>query len=45
MAWIARDIKSHAAPNPCCRLVATHQIRLPGAPSSLAFIPSRDGGY
>jgi len=43
MAWVGRDLKDHVVPTPCHRLVATHQLRLPRAPSNLALSTSRDG--
>jgi len=43
MAWAGRDLEAHPVPTPCHGLVATHQIRLPRAPSNLALKASRDG--
>jgi len=37
------DPKAHPFPTPCSRLVATHQLKLPRAPSNWAFSASRDG--
>ena len=42
MPWVERDLKDHQVPTPCCGLVATHQIRLPRAPS-MVLGTCRDG--
>ena len=36
MPWVGRDLKDHQFQLPCCGMVASHQIRLPRALSSLA---------
>jgi len=43
MVWVGRDLKAHPDPTPCGGLGATHQLRLPRAPSNLALRTSRDG--
>ena len=43
MVWVRRDYINHAFPVLCCGLVATQQLRLPGAPFSRALNTSRDG--
>ena len=43
MAWIGRDFRDHPVlPNAMGR-AASHQLRLPRAPSNLVFNTSRDG--
>ena len=43
MAWVGGDLKGHPVPSPAMGSAATHQIRLPRAPSSLGLSASRDG--
>jgi len=43
MVWIGRGLKYHPFPTLCHGLLATHWLRLPRAPSSLALSTSRDG--
>lgn len=43
LAWAGRGHKAHPVPTPYYSLVATHQIRLPRAPSNLDFNATRDG--
>jgi len=38
MVWDGRDLKAHPAPTPHHELAATHQLRLPRAPSSLGHL-------
>ena len=43
MAPVVRNLKAHSDPGSCRGLAAPHQLRLPRAPSSLAWSTSRDG--
>jgi len=42
MVGVEKDLKAHLVPTSCHGLVATHQIRMPGAPSNLALNASTD---
>jgi len=42
MSWVGIDLKDHLALTPCHGQVATHEIRLPRAPSNLTLNTSRN---
>ena len=43
MASVGENLKAHPAPTPAMGRAASHQLRLPRAPSNLALSASRDG--
>jgi len=43
MAWVGRDVKDHPVSNSCFGQGCPQKLRLPRAPSNLAFSASRDG--
>jgi len=45
MAWDGRNLKDHLVLSPDVGRAATQQMRLPRAPSNLAFNISRDGAF
>jgi len=43
MVWVRTDLEDHLVPTPAMVRAATHQLRLPRAPSNLALSATRDG--
>ena len=43
MPWVGRALKAHPAPTRAVCRAASHQLKLPRAPSNLVFSASRDG--